>query len=664
MLLFYKRYMVSRKSHYLSLKSDSLCSSSMEREQLSLHMNGGKGQRSYANNSSLQRTIIRKTRTILEETIMRLLYCDSSPNCMKVADLGPNTLLVISNIIDIVDTTCTRLNQEPPTFQFYLNDLFGNDFNTTFKSLPDFYKRLDEDKGHKFGSCFINATPGSFHGRLFPNNSINLFHSANSLHWLSQDPLLEFTKEAESFNKGHCHIVSTSPPAVYQAYLKQFQQDFKFFLKSRSEELVPGGAMVLLFLGKNKTHRRTGWEIISLVLNDMLLEGLIEEEKLDSFNIPVYEPTVEEIRHVIQEEGSFFLQQLEILILPWDEGLNEGVDANIKAQFMAKVARAIMEPLLSAKFGREVIIEVFISASTERKLLLHMNGGKGERSYTNNCLLQKKLMLKAKPILEETIMRLYRDFSPNCMKVANLGCSVGPNALLVISNIIDIVNTACTSLNREPPKFQFYLNDLFGNGFNTIFKSLPNFYTILVEDKGHKFGPCFVNATPGSFYGRLFPSNSINLFHSSNSLHWLSQNHLTRAICHIVSTSPPEIYKAYVKQFQQDFKLFLKSRSEELVPGGAMVLVVLGNHETPRRIGCELVSLKLNDMFLEGLIEEEKLDSFNIPVYEPTVEEIRHVIEEEGSFFVQRFEILTLPWVEGLNEGGDNSFLDGNIKAR
>jgi len=130
-----------------------------------------------------------KGKHILEETITRF-YSNYSPSCMKVADLGcsvgPNTLLVISNIIDIVDTTCTRLNQEPPTFQFYLNDLFGNDFNTTFKSLPDFYKRLDEDKGHKFGSCFINATPGSFHGRLFPNNSINLFHSANSLHWLSQ----------------------------------------------------------------------------------------------------------------------------------------------------------------------------------------------------------------------------------------------------------------------------------------------------------------------------------------------------------------------------------------------------------------------------------------------------------------------------------------------
>ena len=137
--------------------------------------------------------------------------------------------------------------------------------------------------------------------------------------------------------------------------------------------------------------------------------------------------------------------------------------------------------------------------------------------------MQKKLMLKAKPMLEETITRLYRDSSPNCMKVADLGCSVGPNTLLVTSNIIDIVDTTCTRLNREPPIFQFFLNDLFGNDFNTIFKSLPDFYTRLQGDKGNEFGSCFINATPGSFHGRFFPSNSINFFHSANSLHWLSQ---------------------------------------------------------------------------------------------------------------------------------------------
>ena len=200
-----------------------------------------------------------------------------------------------------------------------------------------------------------------------------------------------------------------------------------------------------------------------------------------------------------------------------------------------------------------------LGASNERELLLHMNGGKGERSYANNSLLQvlylflsilcnsfmcnincflfllyihltfisillqKKLMLKAKPILEETITMLYPGSISNCIKVVDLGCSVGPNTLLVTSNIIDIVDAICIRLNLEPPTFQFYLNDLFGNDFNTIFKSLPDFYSRLLQEKGHKFGSCFLNATPGSFHGRLFPNNSIQFFHSANSLHWLSQ---------------------------------------------------------------------------------------------------------------------------------------------
>lgn len=348
---------------------DSFGASSMERDQF-LHMNGGKGETSYANNSSLQKKLMLKAKPLLEDTIT-ILYRDYTPNCMKVADLGcsvgPNTLLVASNIIDIIDRASTHFNLELPTFQFYLNDLFGNDFNTISKSLPDFYKRLEEEKGHEFGSCFINVTPGSFHGRLFPRNSINFFHSANSLHWLSQDPLLGLTKEAKSLNKGNCHIVSTSPPAVYKAYLKQFQKGFKLFLKSRSEELVPGGAMVLVLpcTCKNETTSKSLWEVISLTLNDMFLEGLVEESKLDSFNIPTYEPTIEEVKQLIQEEESLSLQRLEIFTVPRDEGINERsddsfLDGNERAEFIATYTRAAMEPLLSAKFEAEIINEIFI----------------------------------------------------------------------------------------------------------------------------------------------------------------------------------------------------------------------------------------------------------------------------------------------------------------
>lgn len=132
-------------------------------------------------------------------------------------------------------------------------------------------------------------------------------------------------------------------------------------------------------------------------------------------------------------------------------------------------------------------------------------------------------MLTAKHIVEDSIMRLYCANIPNCLIVADLGCSSGPNALLVATNIINTIDALSQTMSHEPPVFQFFLNDLFGNDFNTTFKSLPDFHRRLQQDKGNKFGPCFFSGTPGSFYGRLFPNNSIHFFHSSFSLHWLSK---------------------------------------------------------------------------------------------------------------------------------------------
>ena len=63
---------------------------------------------------------------------------------------------------------------------------------------------------------------------------------------------------------------------MHKAYLAQFQRDFKLFLKSRSEEQVPGGGMVLTILGRGDTSEiRTTWELIGMALNDMVLEVYI-----------------------------------------------------------------------------------------------------------------------------------------------------------------------------------------------------------------------------------------------------------------------------------------------------------------------------------------------------------------------------------------------------
>ncbi|MED6190010.1 hypothetical protein PIB30_101582 [Stylosanthes scabra] len=307
-----------------------------------------------------------------------------------------------------------------------------------------------------------------------------------------------------------------------------------------------------------------------------------------------------------------------------------------------------------------------------------MNSGVGDKSYALNSFFQKKMMLKAKPMLEESITRLYYNIVPKCLKVADLGCSSGPNALELVSNVINIAHTCSSNLNLNLPDFQFYLNDLFGNDFNTIFKSLPQFYKTLSEEKGHEIGSCFINATPGTFYNRLYPNSSIHFFHSSYSLHWLSQSpeklsegeealkwdsiYLTRKSC-------VSMHKAYLEQFQRDFIQFLKSRSEELVPAGGMLLTFLGSGGTSEiRTSWELIDMSLKDLLLENLIEKATLECFNMPSYDPSMEEVKQVIEEEGSFILLKLETIHQNWdANGMNNGNannDDENMRGEIVAK
>ena len=72
----------------------------------------------------------------------------------------------------------------------------------------------------------------------------------------------------------------------------------------------------------------------------------------------------------------------------------------------------------------------------------------------------------------------------------------------------------------------------------------------------------------------------------------------------MAGTSPPSVLKAYYRQFQTDFSLFLKCRSEELVAGGRMVFTILGRKsEDPSSKECcyiwELLAVALSEMVLE-----------------------------------------------------------------
>ncbi|KAK4738396.1 hypothetical protein R3W88_002093 [Solanum pinnatisectum] len=160
--------------------------------------------------------------------------------------------------------------------------------------------------------CIAELVAGSFYTRLFPSKRLHFVHSSYSLHWLSKVP------DGIENNKGIIYASSTSPSSY------------------RSEELVKGGRMVLTMPGRENEHH--------------LSNGLIEEEKVNSFNVPLYCPSPAEIKYIVEKEGSFTIDLSKTLEHQMDsscEGYNE-----------AQSVRAVGQPLLVGILCKDIYANI------------------------------------------------------------------------------------------------------------------------------------------------------------------------------------------------------------------------------------------------------------------------------------------------------------------
>ncbi|CAM0901877.1 unnamed protein product [Alopecurus aequalis] len=272
------------------------------------------------------------------------------------------------------------------------------------------------------------------------------------------------------------------------------------------------------------------------------------------------------------------------------------------------------------------------------KQALHMNEGEGETSYARNSSIQSAEQDRMKPLIEAAIVDLCH--KTETMMIADLGCSSGPNALALVSIAVEAIH----SIQQPPPEVCVFLNDLPNNDFNTVVKRL------VTLRRSNEPPVVMTGIVPGSFYERLFTSGSLHLVCSStSSLQWLSQvpqvlmrNHIPAYDIdeHARRERLPMVHEAYARQFRIDFTRFLELRAIELAPGGQMVVSIIGRHSD--RIASkffftfEIIPQILSVMVLEGVIDKAKYDSFYVPVYGPSKEELEEIIRDEGSFSINK----------------------------
>ncbi|KAF8020230.1 hypothetical protein BT93_G0819 [Corymbia citriodora subsp. variegata] len=157
--------------------------------------------------------------------------------------------------------------------------------------------------------------------------------------------------------------------------------DMTLFLKSRSEELVPRGRMMFTMIGRDASVNLLEdqvsniWELLGMTISDMVKEGLIEEEKLDDCNVPLYMPTLEEVSDVIREEASFQITRFETFKVTWDAEMGVG-DLRVRGKYVAASLRAVSESILATHFGEEVMDSLYERFAS--KVSQYMQLHKGE----------------------------------------------------------------------------------------------------------------------------------------------------------------------------------------------------------------------------------------------------------------------------------------------
>nr|QRX38988.1 gibberellic acid methyltransferase [Ginkgo biloba] len=358
------------------------CSRNYEKWTADLHrilcMQGGDDDGSYARNSEAPASAIDLSKPFLVEAInrMKLFRGESS---LRIADLGCatgiNTLSAVDFLVENLEKRYSNESVKKPEFEAFFSDLPSNDFNTLFRSLPPMnIKGLHQHTRSSINSrrYYAAGVPGSFYDRLFSTGKLHVAISLSALHWMSKIPVAVVDKNSKAWNQGRAWIDSARKEVV-EAYAEQSEQDLKAFLHCRAEEMISGGLLYILMAGRpdaehpehqlgdpDSRAKHPFTNSMDEAWDDLVTEGLIDEETRDSFNIPAYMRSIEEVRRAFNQCNAFDIGRIEFQRVP--EHSKEKQEEWIRdplsyGRTKANLVRATLKPMIEAHLGSSKLSE-------------------------------------------------------------------------------------------------------------------------------------------------------------------------------------------------------------------------------------------------------------------------------------------------------------------
>jgi indole-3-acetate O-methyltransferase len=200
----------------------------------------------------------------------------------------------------IVQASRNRVGQDLEILIHY-EDQKDNEWKSVFNHALG-YKTVTDAYGNELQSpvannegVFVSACGVGFHDQAFPSGTIDLGVSFTAMHWLSRGP-------GSLIGQPLLHAAQCEDGEA-EAERRQAEQDWLSILKARSNELRPGGRLVIANFCKSKQGYFLGntdkganmWESFQKSWDRLADEGLINEEERLGISFPSYYRSSEEI---------------------------------------------------------------------------------------------------------------------------------------------------------------------------------------------------------------------------------------------------------------------------------------------------------------------------------------------------------------------------------
>ena len=98
-------------------------------------------------------------------------------------------------------------------------------------------------------------------------------------------------------------------------------------------------------------------------------QGLISQEKRDTFNIPVYAASLQDFKEVVEANGSFTIDKLEVFKGGSPLVVNQPDDASEVGRALANSCRTVCGVLVDAHIGDKLSEELFLRV--EHRATMH-----------------------------------------------------------------------------------------------------------------------------------------------------------------------------------------------------------------------------------------------------------------------------------------------------